>query len=198
MLHDLFLATDHVPPPNGPGAQLRGPPQAPAGAVVFQRLRAYHARDGSLGPVSCNALLGGADSQSKCNSGRDPAAIARHLGRHRSTISRELSRNRSRWDGSYRPSKAQEQANGRRCRSRRNQRFGPREWKLVRGVLGEKWSPEQVSGSLRKRGELSISHETIYRYVWRDRAEGGEVYRHLRCAGKSALGFLLDRTHSRP
>ena len=116
--------------------------------------------------------------------GYRPAAIARHLGRHRSTISRELSRNRSRWDGSYRPSKAQEQTNGRRSRSRRNERFGQQEWKLVTGLLVQQWSPEQVSGALRKAGELSISHETIYRYVWRDRAEGGELHRHLRCAGK--------------
>ncbi len=51
-------------------------------------------------------------------------------------------------------------------------------------LLREKWSPEQVSGALRKSGELSISHETIYRYVWGDRAAGGELHRHLRCAGK--------------
>lgn len=116
--------------------------------------------------------------------GYRPAAISRHLGRHRSTISRELGRNRSPWDGSYRPSKAQEQANGRRSRSRRNERFGQAEWRLVTGLLGRKWSPEQVSGALRKAGELSISHETIYRYVWRDRAAGGDLHRHLRCAGK--------------
>jgi IS30 family transposase len=113
-----------------------------------------------------------------------PAAIARQLGRHRSTISRELRRNRSPWDGSYRPSKAQEQANGRRSRSRRNQRFQDSDWKLVELLLREDWSPEQVSGSLRKAGDLSISHETIYRYVWAERAQGGELYKRLRCAGK--------------
>ena len=113
-----------------------------------------------------------------------PAAIARRLGRHRSTISRELARNCSPWDGSYRPSKAQEQANGRRSRSRRNQRFDARDWSLVETLLREDWSPEQVAGSLERSGDLSISHETIYRYVWADRAEGGDVYRHLRCATK--------------
>jgi len=113
-----------------------------------------------------------------------PAAIARRLGRHRSTISRELQRNCSPWDGSYRPSKAQEQANGRRSRSRRNQRFGGRDWRLVESLLRRDWSPDQVSGYLRKTGELGISHETIYRYVWADRSKGGALHRHLRCAPK--------------
>jgi IS30 family transposase len=45
----------------------------------------------------------------------------------------------------------------------------------VETLLREDWSPEQVAGSLERSGELSISHETIYRYVWADRAEGGGV-----------------------
>ena len=110
--------------------------------------------------------------------------IARRLGRHRSTISRELSRNRSRWDGSYRPSKAQERANGRRSRSRRNQQFGYRDWRRVVRLLRRRWSPEQISGALDKSGELSISHETIYRYVWLDRWRGGSLHQHLRQVSK--------------
>lgn len=116
--------------------------------------------------------------------GLGPAEIARHLGRHRSTISRELARNRSPWDGRYRPSKAQEQANGRRSRSRRNRRFEGAAWRLVEQLLRRDWSPEQVAGRLARRGELEISHETIYRYVWADRATGGSLHRHLRCATK--------------
>lgn len=113
-----------------------------------------------------------------------PAQIARHLRRHRSTISRELARNCSPWDGGYRPSKAQEQVNGRRSRSRRNQRFGGADWRRVKRLLRQDWSPEQVAGRLAKHGVLSISHETIYRYVWADRARGGDLHRHLRCAPK--------------
>jgi len=113
-----------------------------------------------------------------------PAEIARQLGRHRSTICRELHRNCSPWDGSYRPSKAQEQANGRRSRSRRNRRFGKKEWGRVKGLLRRDWSPEQVAGYLRRIREFSISHETIYRYVWDDRAWGGDLAGHLRCAQK--------------
>jgi IS30 family transposase len=113
-----------------------------------------------------------------------PAEIARQVGRHRSTISRELVRNRSRSDGGYRPSKAQERANGRRSRSRRNRRFEGGDWCRVEQLLRRDWSPEQVAGRLAKHGELSISHETIYRYVWADRAKGGDLHRHLRCVTK--------------
>lgn len=116
--------------------------------------------------------------------GYRPAAIARRLGRHRSSVSREIRRNSSRFDGWYRPSQAQERANGRRSRSRRNRRFGSRDWRLVESLLQRRWSPEQVAGRLRKNGMLSISHETIYRHVWDDRARGGQIARYLRCAGK--------------
>ena len=109
------------------------------------------------------------------------AAIAQRLGRHRSTISREVRRNSSRWDGFYRPSKAIERTNGRRCRSRRNQHFTKADFALVEKKLKKDWSPEQISGHLRLQGELSISHETIYIHVWRDKEAGGQLYRHLRC-----------------
>jgi IS30 family transposase len=73
---------------------------------------------------------------------------------------------------------------GRRSRSRRNQRFTAADWELVESWLLEDFSPEQVSGWLRRFRLLSISHETIYRYVWDDRARGGTLHRRLRCAHK--------------
>jgi len=116
--------------------------------------------------------------------GLRPAAIARVLGRHRSTVCRELRRNRTHHDGCYRPAKADSYARHRRSHSRRNRRFGRRAWRLVRRCLRDLWSPEQIAGRLRQEGRLRISHETIYRYVWDDKARGGTLYRHLRCAQK--------------
>jgi predicted transcriptional regulator len=55
--------------------------------------------------------------------GCNQSQIARLLGRHRSTVCREVKRNGTRADGHRRASTAQERANGRRSRSRRNQRF---------------------------------------------------------------------------
>jgi IS30 family transposase len=111
------------------------------------------------------------------------AAIARALGRHRSTISRELRRNRTR-SGPYRPYPADCYARTRRSHSRRNQRLTPADWQQVVTGLGQGWSPEQIAGRGRRDGTLRISHETIYRYVWADFRMGGTLHRLLRGARK--------------
>lgn len=115
--------------------------------------------------------------------GLNQSEIARNLGRHRSSICREFQRNCCN-DGDYRPSKASSRTRNRRSRSRRNRQFTERDFRPVVSLLRQQWSPEQISGYLDLTGQLSISHETIYRYVWRDWSEGGVLYRELRCARK--------------
>lgn len=112
--------------------------------------------------------------------GLTKAEIARELGRHRSTIGRELHRNRAPYDGGYRSARAHQRAHARRYRSRRNSQFGPAELERVEELLQEKWSPEQIAGHLLRIRELAISHETIYRYIWRDWKKGGSLHTHLR------------------
>lgn len=111
-------------------------------------------------------------------------AIARELARAPSTISRELSRNRTRHDGAYRYELADSYARTRRSRSRRNTRFSQDDWDLVEQLLSLQWSPEQISGWLKLQGMLSISHETIYLRIWRDKDAGGQLWTHLRQATK--------------
>lgn len=115
--------------------------------------------------------------------GLSASQIARELGRHPSTISRELRRNRCN-DGRYRPSKADSRTRSRRSRSRRNRRFGLMDFRLVESMLPHFWSPEQIAGELKLRRVLSISHETIYQHIWRNKRHGGRLYEYLRCAGK--------------
>ncbi|CAN5796805.1 hypothetical protein BH23GEM9_BH23GEM9_16030 [soil metagenome] len=86
--------------------------------------------------------------------GHSQAEIGRVLGLHPSTIGRELKRN-SRKDGGYRPSTAGEMTRGRRSRSRRNQQFTQEQWLLVLACLHELWSPEEISGRL-KRGTACV------------------------------------------
>jgi IS30 family transposase len=82
------------------------------------------------------------------------------------------------------PTGPAKRSNGRRSRSRRNQHFTRADFVLIEHKLKADWSPEQISGYLRLHGELSISHETIYIHVWRDKEAGGKLYRHLRCSPK--------------
>lgn len=106
--------------------------------------------------------------------------VALTMGRSPSTISRELRRNATPYDQAYRPSRAQEQANGRRSRTRRWSKLSASEWMIVEDLLEEGFSPEQISGWLAKHDLLSVSHETIYKYVWSDKHAHGELHRLLR------------------
>jgi IS30 family transposase len=77
---------------------------------------------------------------------------------------------------------------------------------LVRKLLAQKWSPEQIIGHIRRFNLMQgrMSHETIYQYVWRDRAQGGLLWRCLRQSRKQrrkrykaydSRGRLADKRH---
>ncbi len=111
------------------------------------------------------------------------AEIARFMQRHRCTIGREVERNKDS-NGRYAVKNAQSKSNGRRRRSRRNRQFTHQSFLLIIKYLRLDYSPEQIAGTLNRHGLLNISHETIYQYIWADKAVGGDLYKHLRCATK--------------
>ncbi len=112
------------------------------------------------------------------------AEIARRLGRHRGTIYRELRRNASAHDGNYRAVHAVWHASGRQKRSRRNLRYPASGFTGVECLLRLDFSPEQVVGRMRREGRAVMSHETIYKWIWRDKKHGGSLWTHLRGARK--------------
>lgn len=106
--------------------------------------------------------------------------IAQVLKVNRSTISRELRRNLG--GRGYRPKQADEKAISRRSKAK--PRIEADEWKVVEEKLLQEWSPEQVSGWLKRQSGPSISHEWIYQHILADKRTGGDLYKHLRCQKK--------------
>lgn len=111
------------------------------------------------------------------------ARIAGIMGRHRSTLYRELKKNSChRTDGAYRRSKANSRTTGRRRQSRRNKHYSHSDFEVVRKPPRQKLSPEQIVGHIRRFRLMKrrMCHETIYQYIWKDKALGGSLWQHLR------------------
>lgn len=91
-------------------------------------------------------------------------AIARILGRHKSTIYRELGRNYS--SVGYLPDRAKSKYNQRRHKSTLLDK-SPDIKKRVIALLKQRYSPKQISMQLEKeKGTKIISHETIYQFIY--------------------------------
>ncbi len=114
--------------------------------------------------------------------GFSQSLIAKEIGVHKSTVSRELRRNQGK--RGYRPKQAQRFATSRKVLAQKAIKLTPRLIGLVENLLKKDFSPEQVSGFLSRTSELSISHETIYQHILKDKASGGKLYQHLRHANK--------------
>jgi len=105
--------------------------------------------------------------------------IAKAINVSPSTVSREIRRN-SGVRGRYNWETAQANAVQTKRRKPGNHSINKDVMEEARHLLvTEQWSPEQISGVLAKDGKY-ISHETIYRMIRKDKAEGGTLYKHCR------------------
>ena len=107
--------------------------------------------------------------------------IAAAIGVNKSTISRELKRNSGK--RGYRPKQTQQKAVERR-QDKSPPRIAEATWNKVRLYLKDDWSPEQISGTMKLKERISISHEWIYQFIIKDKQTGGNLYTHLRCKSK--------------
>lgn len=132
--------------------------------------------------------------------GRSQSQIADEVGVHKATISRELRRNRG--QRGWRPKQAQAMRDTRRATCINAKRFGAPDWEKVEPLLRQDYSPEQTAARLALEGELTISPETIYRYIYSDKRAGGDLWRHLRCqkprrkrygSGQQRRGIIKNR-----
>ncbi len=112
-------------------------------------------------------------------SGISKTKIAESIGVNPSTIYREINRNMNK-SGGYSWRLAQEMADERKERLPGNK--STPEWikqKVIRYIRKD-WSPKQISGYLNKHEKISISHETIYKWIREDNKNGGTLYKHCR------------------
>ena len=107
--------------------------------------------------------------------------MAQQLGVDKSTISRELGRNRG--QRGYRPKQAHAKAMDRRTQ-KAHTTISPERWQQIEERLQMDWSPEQISGWLKKNQLPSVSPEWIYQYIYADKRAGGTLHKHLRCQKK--------------
>jgi IS30 family transposase len=99
--------------------------------------------------------------------GLSSGAIAKLLGRHKSTISRELRRNT--FNGEYLPSKAQAAYVKRRKKCCPRKKLSDKDLfeRVKRNFLDLHMSPEQIAGRLKLEDyPVTISYKTIYRAIY--------------------------------
>jgi transposase, IS30 family len=105
--------------------------------------------------------------------------IALELKRSPSTITRELKRNAS--PAGYKPAAAHKMACTRQTERRNAVEISQATWEHALAYLRLDLSPQQVSGRLMQEANIRISHESIYQYLYRDKALYGTLHQHLRC-----------------
>ncbi len=114
--------------------------------------------------------------------GRTQKEIADLLQRSPSTVSRELKRNRGL--RGYRSSQAQRFSDSRRVSAHKAVKLTDvmRVW--IKQLLRQELSPQQIVDYLKNHKGVSLHHETIYQLIYADKANGGDLYQHLRIASK--------------
>lgn len=108
--------------------------------------------------------------------------IALLLQRSPSTISRELKRNTGL--RGYRPGQAQRLSDNRRNRAHKARKIDDGVRHDIEILIRQELSPQQVVGYLERDRKLLLHHETIYQLIYADKADGGDLYKHLRIASK--------------
>lgn len=115
--------------------------------------------------------------------GKSKSEIAGMLGKHKSTIGREIKRNTG--GRGYRYKQAQRLADEREATKHRPYKMTEETCAEIKKRLKKKWSPEQISNRLRLEERPSVSTETIYTFVYKDKENGGDLWRNLRRARRS-------------
>ena len=112
------------------------------------------------------------------DAGLNYSEAAVKLGFDKGTISRELARNTG--GRGYRYKQADRLSQKRQAWRSDHRKMDARMQKTVGRLIKLKWSPKQISKRLEHERRPTISHETIYQYVYADFICGGNLFTSLR------------------
>jgi len=104
--------------------------------------------------------------------------IANNIGYSKSTISREIKRNSCN-KNSYHPDTASVETFVRHKNKTKFVKIDKKCEKYIRKYLKQDWTPEQIAGRLKVQKIVNITHESIYQYIYKNKANGGRLYLHL-------------------
>jgi IS30 family transposase len=110
--------------------------------------------------------------------GMKKGEIAKKIGVHRATVWREIRRNGG-GQCTYNWCQAVAMARERHQRKKKH-RIDEVAWARVEKLLGLGLSPEQISERLKVEGLPTLSHETIYLHIYKNKREGGDLHIYLR------------------
>lgn len=105
--------------------------------------------------------------------------IGKRIQRHKSVISREIKRNGGKEN--YRYGSAHKRYLYIRKQTKQHQKKIVKNTflnKYIEKYLKKQYSPEQISGRIRLKEKIIISHETIYKWIYNERKD---LQMYLRC-----------------
>lgn len=121
-------------------------------------------------------------------------AIAKAIGRPPSSVSREIKRNLPPERARYAPRLAHDRALEKRTSRGRKDRLKSDSIRTyVVEQLKAGYSPEQISGRMKREKKGTISHEAIYQYIYAQFKRSG----YGRCVGEDLRSYLKRRHNQR-
>jgi IS30 family transposase len=110
--------------------------------------------------------------------------IANEIGVHPSTICREFKKYKTKNRIDYKPEEAHIQSKLNHIQKSKRSVMTNIIEKYIRVKLKEDWSPVQIVGRMKFDTSNTISHESIYKFIYMNKANGGMLYKHLRHKNK--------------
>jgi IS30 family transposase len=106
--------------------------------------------------------------------------IANTIGKDKSVVNRELKRNANPRTGRYSFEYARDMASLRKARMKKPRKLFSWVRKGIVAMIEQDWSPQQITGRMKLKGQPCVSHETIYKIIRQDKEQGGTLYKHTR------------------